>query len=173
MDRLTAYVAFNERDAHEVELQGELTVSMFAPCRFIPLRNTPDAANMSALNGMTTQCVKAAREETHWFVLELAINATMVGTLFMENHLRNSPDNEGWRCTTSIKLAEVGISWLTCTKPVLGLESWAELTLRGKRLKSTTCCSGCSDSGGDDYCPQCWQLFFSNCARQSIFDKIG
>jgi hypothetical protein len=173
MDRLTAYVAFNERDAHEVQFQGELTVTMFAPCRFIPIRNTPDAAIMSALNGMTLQCVKSAREETHWFVLELVINAIMVGTLFMENHLRNSPDKEGLRCTTSIKLAEVGISWLTCTKHVLGLESWAELTLRGKRLKSTTCCSGCSDSGGVDYCLQCWQDFFLQVARQSIFDPIG
>jgi hypothetical protein len=173
MDRLTAYVAFNERDAHEVELQGELTVSMFAPCRIIPLRNTPDAAIMSALNGMTTHCVKAAMEETDWFFIELKINAAMVGTLFMENHLHNSPDNLGWRCTTSIKLAGVGTSWLKGTKPALGLESWAEMTLRGKRLKSTTCCSGCSDSGGDDYCPQCWQVFFSKVSRQSIFDKIG
>jgi hypothetical protein len=173
MDRLTAYVAFNERDAHEVQLQGELTVSMFAPCKFITLRNTPDAAIMSALNGMTTHCVKAAVEETEWYFLELKINAAMVGTLFMEKHLRDSPDNKGWRCTTSIKLAEVDISWVKRTIPVLGLESWAEITLRGKRLKSTSCCSGCSDSGGVDYCPQCWQVYFARVARQSIFEKIG
>jgi hypothetical protein len=185
MARLTGYVAFNPLDAREVETQGELNIEMFAPCRYISIRNSPAAAIKSALDGMTVHCVASATEETDWIVLELVMNAIMVGTLFIGDHLIKARDYKGWRCTTSIKLAEVESTWFKCKIHALGLVRWAELTLHVKRqFNSTTGCAKCNssgcplwtsskNSGNLDYCSQCWQMFFLEAGRQSIFDRIG
>ena len=179
-----AYIAFNPHDATCCEEVGQIPCKAFAPPgKYVPLKDSIIGALNQALGAKTPSLtpLKAAKEPTMWFILEVALSTQKALELFQEGVLSRS--QSGWRWYNDLDLDEVtGAKWLQILRAPIGMEQWAAKVLSSWNKTEN---GSCAERGATnvkvwtgtlprrlDYCCGCWYRFLLAQSTKGIYKPM-
>lgn len=169
---MKAYIALTTPVATRANSELKLTSTMVnGSLRWLPLKETPEAAVMSAQEGVAASGL-CAFEAITYHVLELNFLGDELLKFYESETIRKNSAAGGWYWHGPLFFQQFRPVWSQRRKDPMGLTSWAEMVL-SKRYWPTShnVCEVCGDAREEgivttwvslerSWCAKCWHGYF-------------